>query len=237
MTSSRAKSDFWRGVRDSAPFALVVAPFAMVFGVIATEAGLNVAQVMGFSILVIAGASQLAALQLMSENAPTVIVLLTALAVNLRMAMYSAALTPWLGPAPFWQRAVVAYFNIDQTYAVSVARYEAHPQTSVPQRIRYFFGTVAPIAPVWYAMTLVGALVGAAIPPAFGLDFVVPIAFLALVAPMLRTLAHLGAAATSILGALALAWMPYGTGLLLAAAVAMMVGAAIEQRMARIRPA
>ncbi|MFT6271735.1 MAG: putative branched-subunit amino acid permease, partial [Dinoroseobacter sp.] len=100
MPATIPKSAFWLGFRDSAPFVVVVAPFALVFGVIATEAGLNLAEVMGFTFLVIAGAAQLTALQLMTENAPTVVVLVSALAVNLRMAMYSASLAPHLGNAP-----------------------------------------------------------------------------------------------------------------------------------------
>ena len=40
------------------------------------------------------------------------------LAVNLRMAMYSASLVAHLGPARLWQRALVAYLNVDQTYAL-----------------------------------------------------------------------------------------------------------------------
>src|SRR5210317_1346951 len=115
-----AKSAYWAGVRDGAPFILVAAPFAMVFGVIATDAGLTLAQAMGFSVLVIAGASQFAAVQLMVENASIAFVLLAALAVNLRMAMYSASLLPYLGAAPLWQRALVSYLNFDQSYLVSL---------------------------------------------------------------------------------------------------------------------
>jgi Predicted branched-chain amino acid permease (azaleucine resistance) len=104
-------SSYWRGVRHGAPFLLVIAPFGALFGVVGTEAGLNLAQVMGFSVIVIAGAAQFTAVQLLSENAPTLIVIAAALAVNLRMAMYSAALTPHLGAAPLWQRAIMALFH------------------------------------------------------------------------------------------------------------------------------
>ena len=68
----------------------------------ATEAGIDVAQVMGFSVLVLAGASQFSAVQLLSDHAPVLVVLASSLAINLRMAMYSASLTPWLGAAPAW---------------------------------------------------------------------------------------------------------------------------------------
>ncbi len=218
-----------RGFLDGLPFLLVVGPFAMLFGVIATEAGLNLAEVMGFSVLVIAGASQFAALQMMTDNAPALLVLSASLIVNLRMAMYSASLTPHLGAAPLWQRALIAYFNVDQTYALSVAKYETAPDLPMRQRVAYFFGAATPIGPTWYMFTLAGALLGTRIPEGYGLDFALPIAFLAMVAPMLRTLAHVAAALTSVLLALGLAWMPSGLGLLVAGVVAMVVGAAVEQ--------
>ncbi len=84
-------SPFGQGIRDALPFVLVIIPFGVVFGVVATEAGLNVFEALTFSVVVIAGAAQFTVLQLMVDNTPTVIVLISALAVNLRMAMYSAA--------------------------------------------------------------------------------------------------------------------------------------------------
>lgn len=226
--SANPKTAFLRGARDALPFILVVGPFALLFGVVGTEAGLNLVEVMGFSVLVIAGASQFAALQVMSENAPTVIVVLTALAVNLRMAMYSASLTPYLGKASLVKRALVAYFMVDQAYTLSQIKFEMEPEMSVAARVAYYLGTVAPIAPFWYVLTYVGAVAGTQIPPEFALDFALPITFIAMIAPALRTVAHIAAAVTSIVVALLMAWMPYGTGLLVAALVAMMVGAQIE---------
>ncbi|MEL7261344.1 MAG: AzlC family ABC transporter permease, partial [Pseudomonadota bacterium] len=88
MTTTTTKSAYLAGLRDGAPFVLVAGPFAVLFGVLATEAGLNLFEVMTFSLVVIAGAAQFTALQLMQDNAPTVIVLISALAVNLRVAMY-----------------------------------------------------------------------------------------------------------------------------------------------------
>lgn len=228
MRISTAGSAYWLGFRHGAPFVLVAGPFAMLFGVVGMEAGLNLVEVMGFSVLVIAGASQFAALQLMTENAPTLVVLATGLAVNLRMAMYSAALTPHLGPAPLWQRAVMAYLLVDQTYAVCATRFETEPAMPLGAKVAYFLGVVSPLAPIWYLMTLAGALVGRGIPPEYALDFALPITFLALVAPALRTLAHIAAAGVSVAVGLALAFLPYNGGLLLAAVAAMMTGARVE---------
>lgn len=230
MPATTPKSAFRTGVIDGLPFLLVLTPFGILFGVTATEAGLNVLETMMFTIVVIAGASQFSALQLMTDHAPTLIVLATALAVNLRMAMYSASLTPYLGQASLWQRALISYFLVDATYACAIGRFEQNPGWSLPARLGYFFGTVVAVCPAWYGLTLIGALIGSAIPGWLALDFAVPICFLAMVAPMLRTAAHLAAALTSVILALTLAFIPYSLGLLIAAVVAMMVGAYVETR-------
>lgn len=233
MTSATHKSFFWSGVRAGLPFLLVVVPFGLLFGVVATDAGLTPVQTMAFSSVVFAGASQFAALQLMVDDAPFFIVVATALAVNLRMAMYSASLAVWLGDAPLWQRALVAYVNVDQSYAVSVNKYEDQPQLTLPQRTAFFFGAVTPICPMWVAATGLGLWLGDGIPDWMALDFAVPICFLAIIAPMLRTLAHMIAAVTSIILALLLAGLPYNLGLLGAAVLAMIVGAQVELAMER----
>ncbi|WP_386680251.1 AzlC family ABC transporter permease [Loktanella sp. R86503] len=230
MTAATEKSVYLRGLRAGAPFVIVVVPFSLLFGVAATDAGLTLGPAMGFTVLVIAGASQFAALQMMVDQAGIAFVLLAALAVNLRMAMYSAALVPHIGAAPLWQRACVAYLLFDQTYLASVKAYEEEPDLTLRQKVAFFFGVATPITPVWCAMTAVGVLVGATIPEAAALDFALPITFLAMVAPMLRTSAHLAAAATSVVVALALSGLPSGFGLLIAAACAMAVGVLVEDR-------
>lgn len=232
MARTTPKWYFWKGVRDGAPFVMLSGPFGMLFGVLAYEAGLNLVEIMTFSITVFAGAAQLTALQLMQEQAPTVIVLISALAVNLRVAMYSASLTPYLGAAPLWQRATAAYFTVDQSYALSVARFETDPKMTIPQRMAYFFGTNGLVAPFWYLGTLLGAVMGSYIPDGWALDFAPPLAFLALIAPMLRTWPHVIAALTAGAVALAATGLPYGLGLIVAGLCGMLAGAQAELLMA-----
>jgi predicted branched-subunit amino acid permease len=214
---------------------LVIVPFGLLFGVAGTEAGLNLSEVMGFSILVIAGASQFTAVQLMSDHAPVILVLLTSLAVNLRMAMYSASLAPHLGTASSWHKSLIAYFMVDQAYVLSIQDYEARPKQSLQQKLAYYAGVCTPLCPQWYVSTWVGAVIGQAIPPEFALDFAAPITFLAMLAPAMRTLAHVAAAAVSVIVALVLAFLPSGLGLLIAAGAAMVTGAKVEVWMQRRR--
>ena len=228
MPPTTPKSAFWAGVRDGAPFIFVAGPFAVLFGVLATEAGLNLFEVMSFSLAVIAGAAQFTALQLMQDNAPTLIVLISALAVNLRVAMYSAALTPYLGAAPLWQRIFIAYFLVDQSYALSHAKFEAVPHMSLPQRVAYYTGTNVLVMIAWFGCSYAGAALGTALPADLPLDFALPIAFLSMVAPMLRTLPHLAAAFTAIVVSLLAVQVPHALGLLIGGTAGMMVGAQVE---------
>ncbi len=229
------RSPFLRGCLASSPFVIVVVPFAVLFGVVATEAGLDLFQVMLFSFSVFAGASQFAAVQLMQDQAPVLIVLATSLAVNLRMVMYSVAMAPHLGAAPLGTRALMAYFLVDQSFAASQAEFEARPDQPLRDKVAFFFGSVTPIAPLWFVATFAGAAMGQAIPPEFALDFAVPITFLAIVAPMLRSLPHVVAAGVSIVAALVLVGLPSGAGLLVAAALAMTAGALTEVALERRR--
>lgn len=225
---SHTKAAFWNGFLDCFPFILVVVPFGLLFGVVATEAGLNLLETMSMTVLVIAGAAQFTALALLQEQAPTIVVILAALTVNLRMAMYSAALVPHLGKTTLRTRAFASYFMIDQTFAVAIKKYERNPHWESSQKVAYYFGCTAALCPFWYGFSLLGALVGQSIPKEYSLDFAIPICFISLIAPMLRSLPHLVAALVSIMMALLLAWMPYNLWLIVAAVIAMMAGARTE---------
>ena len=228
MTSSSRALAYRQGLTGGLPFMFVVVPFGLLFGVVALDAGLTLTQTMGMTMLVIAGAAQFTALQMMVDNAGLWLIIAAALAVNLRMAMYSAALVPHLGKAPLWQRALIAYMNFDQTYAVASMAYEQNPDWPVERKVTFFFGVATPIVPTWIAATLVGALIGKAIPTDLGIDFILPITFIALVGPMLKTMPQMIAASVSAGVGLLLAGLPSGMGLLIAAACAMGVGAYVE---------
>ena len=221
---------FWKGTWASLPFVLVALPFGMLFGVMATEAGLNLTQAMAMTVVVLAGASQFAALSLYVEQAPALMCILIGLAVNSRMAMYSAALVPHLGKAAVWQRALVAYSLVDQAFILSDQEYQQNPDWPIRHKLAYYAGSTCLICMVWIGASLIGAVLGNALPEWVALDFAMPIAFLAMVAPALRTVPHLVAAGTSIVLALAFVAVPFGLGLLLAALCAMAVGAELERR-------
>ncbi len=234
MTPRRA---FWRGYLDCAPFILIVVPYSMMFGVVARDAGLDVLQTFAMSAIVIAGASQFTALALLQDQAPVFIALLAALAVNLRMAMYSAALVPHIGHAPLGLRALAAYLMVDQAFAVAVRTYEDEPDMPKPAKLAYYFGCMALICPFWYGSTLAGALLREAIPASWSLDFAVPVCFIALVAPLLRSAPHLAAAGVACAGSIAFSGLPWSLGIFAAALCGILAGAQTELFLKRRQPA
>ena len=221
------------GIFHSVPFLLVILPFGMLFGIVATKAGFDLAETMGFTVLVLAGASQFTAVQLMTDHAPVWLVILSSLAVNLRMAMYSASLVPWLGGASQPARIAVAYTLIDQTYVLPVEYYQTAPKLSLAQRLGYFAGTAIVLCGFWIVFSFMGATVGRAIPASVPLDFAVPITFLAMIAPALRTPAHVAAATVGVVVSLMLVGLPAGVGPMIAALLAMLTGAGVETVMLR----
>lgn len=223
-----ARRAFLNGYLDCAPFILIVVPYSMLFGVVAREAGLDLLQTMSMTVLVVAGASQFTALALLQDQAPVFVALLAALVVNLRMAMYSAALVPHVGHARLGVRALMAYLMVDQAFAVAVRRYEDTPDMTPTAKVAYYFGCMVLICPFWYGFTFFGAVVGQAIPASWSLDFAVPVCFIALTAPLLRSGAHVFAAFVSAVTSLAFAWVPWSLGLIIAALLGLVAGAQCE---------
>lgn len=230
MDPTAFRIEFRRGLWTGLPFLLVVIPFAALFGALASGAGLSVLEVLGFSVIVVAGAAQFTALQLMTEQAPTLVVIVSALAVNLRMAMYSASLATHVGEASLATRVAVAYCNVDQSYASSVLEFERRPDMGLQAKLGYFFGIMAVIAPGWYVASVAGAIVGPAILPDHGTEVFLPLTFLAMIAPGLRTSAHRWAAVAATIAGVVLSFMPLSLGLIPAALIGMVVGAEIERR-------
>ena len=77
---------------------------------------------MAMSVLVYAGNSQLAALQLLSSGTPLAIVILAALVINLRFCIYSLSMAPHLAAAdPRW-RPLLSYLLTGQRLRHDAAR-------------------------------------------------------------------------------------------------------------------
>ena len=207
-----------QGARDTIAIAIGVIPFGLVAGAAAVEAGYGVSGAAGFSVIVFAGASQLAAIDLLSGGSAVAVAVLTAWLINLRMVMYSAALAPWLGHEPTRRRALAAYVLTDQAFALSITHYGKG--APIEDRLRYYLGVAVPLWVNWQVCTLIGAVVGNKIPDDIPLDFAIPLCFLVLLVPAVKDKPTVVAAAVGGVGAVLVAEAGLADGAIVLGAVA-----------------
>lgn len=230
-SSFTQRKAFFDGLRDVSPTLLGIIPFGLIAGFAAIDAGLTFAHAVGFSVAVFAGASQLAAIDLLGTGSNLVVVIGTALIINSRMLMYSASLAPELIHVPTRQRAGAAYVLVDQAYALSVVRYRRVPEA--PHRLAYYLGTAAILWVTWQTATVVGALVGDAIPDSVPLGFAVPMTFLAILIPNVTDRPTLAAAITAAVITTTAAPLPANLGMPLGTVTGIAVGTFLAVRKKR----
>lgn len=228
--NSHDRSAFRAGLRAASPVLLGVIPFGLVTGVAMVAGGIPPFEAIIFSLIAFAGASQLAATQLLGTAAPVAIVLVTAFFVNLRFVMYSASMRSHLAGLPLRWRLGLGYMLSDNAYALCITRYTQHPVE--PGKHWYCLGAALPIWLAWQAATLLGVLAGAAVPHAWKLDFAAPLAFIAMSVPLLRDRAMVAAALAAGITVTAAHPLPMKLGLVLAALAGITAGLLAERRAA-----
>lgn len=235
-------AEFLRGVRAELPILVGVVPFGMIFGVLALQAGLTRLQAQSMSFIVFAGSSQIVFAQLVHLGAPGFVIVLTTAVVNLRHALYSASLAPYLQRLrPAW-KMLLSYLLTDEAYAVTVINYQNCPQPCVQaeseQRMAaepdtrhwFFLGAGLALWTSWQLSTAAGIVLGAVVPQSWSLDFTLALTFIALVVPNLKDRASLVTALCAGLVALLAFSAPYKLGLIIAALVGILLGLLVEAK-------
>lgn len=218
----RPRDALWQGAVAVSPLFLGVAPFGVVWGAAAADAGYGLAEASGFSVGVFAGAAQLAALDLLRRDAAVAVAILTALVINLRMLMYAASLAPHFAGEPRGRRLFASYLLTDQAYAIAIARFNDEPDYR--WRWHYYLGAGLGLWVTWQTSTVVGALVGDTVPDAVPLGFAVPITFLAILVPSITDRSTLVAAVVAGAVATLAAPLPANAGMMIGALSGILVG-------------
>jgi 4-azaleucine resistance transporter AzlC len=226
-------AEFLQGCRDEAPILLGVAPFGMIYGVLALSAGLDPATSQAMSSVVFAGSAQFISTQLIREGVPAAVLVATVFVVNLRHALYSASIAGEVRHLPARWKALLAYLLTDEAYAVIQARLtrdRAGGRPPAPLRHWYFLGAGLTLWASWQVSTAAGIFLGAQVPAGWGLDFTLALTFIALVFPAIKDRAALAASLTGGLVAVAAFGLPYKLGLMVAALCGIVAGLLVEAR-------
>ena len=140
-------------------------------------------------------------------------------------------MAPILAHLPRRWKVLLAYLLTDEAYAAAIPHLMAvrpdSPQAANAHWI--LFGSGFGLWAGWQLATLAGVLIGAQLPSDLGLDFALPLTFIAIVVPMITSRGLLLAALTAGAAAVALVALPYKTGLFIAALTGLVAGAAMPR--------
>jgi 4-azaleucine resistance transporter AzlC len=233
--------EFLHGFRAEMPILVAVVPFGMIYGALAISAGMPFVQAQAMSAILFAGSAQFITAQLYQSYTPGLVIILTIAVVNLRHALYSASIAPFIKQLNWRWKWLLAYLLTDEAYAVAITNYLADPQPEAhggetgaqrrqPRAYQHWFflGAGFSMWITWQLSTTAGILLGAIIPDSWALDFALALTFIALVAPSIKDRPSLAAALSAGLVGVAAFALPYKLGLVLAALVGIAAGMLLE---------
>ena len=224
------RTEFFNGAKAELPILLGVLPFGMIYGVLAMQAGLPPLLALAMSSIVFAGSAQFIGAQLIAQSAGGVVIVATTFIVNLRHALYSASLAPFIKHVPLRWKVLLAYLLTDEAYAMTITRFTQPDSSSARYKHWYHCGAGITLWLSWQISTALGIFVGQLIPESWGLDFTLALTFIALVIPNLKDRASAAAAVSAgIMATFSYTW-PYKLGLFAAAITGIVVGMLVESR-------
>lgn len=208
------------------PLLAGVAPFALIYGVLAVNAGLPPAAAIAMSLIAFGGSAQIIATKQYALAVPAPVMVLTTFVVNLRHILYSASMGAYVQPLARPWKWLLAYLLTDEAYAVTIVRYQ---QPGAEAHKHWFFlGAGLTLWATWQITTIAGVVVGRQLPESWALDFTLALTFIGLLAPVLRDRAVLAAAGAAGLTVVAAYGLPLQLGLIVAAAVGIATGMVVE---------
>ncbi len=208
------------------PLSVGLVPWAIVTGVAMRSIGLSPLEAMGMNVIVFAGTAQLGTLPLIATGAPIWLIVLTALVLNLRFVIFSAAMAPVFDGQPLQRRLLSSYLLVDGVFAILSERLLKHPDKH--WRWGCFIVPSVWCWALWQAFALVGVLGAGVMPSDWSLEFMATIALMVMLIPMTATRPMLVAAIAGGLGAVLLRGMPLKLGLIAGIVIGILAGFAAE---------
>ncbi|MBC7415074.1 MAG: AzlC family ABC transporter permease [Herminiimonas sp.] len=215
------KQAFRDGVRISAGTMPGIFAWGLVSGMAMIKAGLTVWQALGMTLLVFAGSAQLAALPLIAAHTPALVIFATALVVNLRFVIFSAAIGPHFTHLGWVRRIGYGYLSSDMLMAFFPQRF---PYSTLGQplgKAGFFQGISAPNWLAWQGGAITGLLLAGQIPESWQVGFAGTLALLGVMIPLTINLAALAGVLVSAAVAVLAIGLPFRLGLLLAVVLGM----------------
>ena len=228
LSNPPVRAAYLSGIRDTLLVIPSYLPFGLVCGVASVNAGLTTGASLALPALVYGGSSQAVVMQFVQANASLWVAILSGCVINLRMAVYSAAMASKVRHLKKPQRMLVAAFLVDNTFAFMQERERTHPHDK--NIIAYYAGTSTMFWSFWLLFCAVGIFAGNIVPASWQLDFAIPLSFIAIAATSIRSVPMAAAALVGGLASVALFSLPLKLGMI-AACLAGLVAGLVAQKM------
>lgn len=220
-----ATSDFRvinQAIVDILPLSLATIPWGVLCGSLAINVGLTPLQAQLISLLVFAGAAQLAALTLIGASGVLSSIFLSTFVISSRHMLYSAVFRDHVRKSPLILRCSIAFFLTDEMFAVTCAYIEKHkifnPLYALTSGIVFYL--------IWNISTFAGIVAGQYIPNVehLGLEFAIAATFIAIVVPSIKDRSTFIAVVSSGLSAIILTVLAQDYALITSTFIGMFCG-------------
>jgi len=211
-----------RAVIDIMPLALATVPWGILCGSLAINIGLTAIQAQLMSLLVFAGAAQLASITIMGAAGSISSIFSSTFVISSRHLLYSAVFREHVRQRSFVSRCCIAFFLTDEMFAVTCAYIQKHKTFSA----LYAISAGITFYVVWNVSTFVGIVAGQYIPnlESLGLEFAIAATFIAIVIPSIKDSSILIAVIVSGFSALVLSIYIPDSALIIATICGMLAG-------------
>lgn len=223
------KQAFQEGWRASASTVPAVFAWGVVSGMAMVKSGMTIFQSLGMSLMVFAGSAQFAVLPLLMAGVPLLVVFFTAMIVNLRFVIFSAAIAPHFEHLPWYRRVWYGYFNGDIAMGFFPRRFGPDTLGQPAGKVGYFSAISYPGWFGWQLGAVIGILLASQIPESWNIGFAGTLALIAIMIPMTNNLAALAGVVVSGTVAVLAIGLPYRLGLLLAMVLGMAAALAADK--------
>jgi len=220
--------EFLLGIKGELPILLGVTPFGMIYGVLATSAGLAAWDAQMMSSVVFAGSSQFMLVQFINLGTPAIMMIITAFVINLRHALYSASVAPYIQHLSSLWKFILSYLLTDEAYAVAIMHFQ--DPSSSKNKHWFLLGSGVALWSCWQLSTAAGIFLGAQVPSSWGLDFTLALTFIALAIPAINDRASFLSALSAGLTTILTRGLPFKLNLIAAALVGITVGLWSDQQ-------
>ncbi|HEX6196099.1 MAG TPA: AzlC family ABC transporter permease [Gemmatimonadaceae bacterium] len=218
--------EFAAGARAMLPWLAGIVPFGLVIGVSAARADIPAAGwLTGPAIY--AGSAQVATIEMLDAGAAPAVIVATALIINLRLVLYSAAIAAYWRDTPRWWRAAAAYLLVDPSLVVGMDGYQRYADRDAGHR--HYLGGAVVLWAVWLTAIGAGVTLGAQLPPALRLELIIPLYLAGEVVHKLGDRATRRAAVTATVIAVAAFAAPLHLGVLLAIIAGLVAALTIKE--------